>query len=196
MLNSMGAAREFGDVIPLFREAWKLAWADIIGRFNEPGWDNRCRSQVIQMQAVIHARELLSGNPDVRHFMIDNRHVFSVRNCGLFRLKQLDENHCTSNYATSAARAFDGQSQLSGLEEYQRFTIGLMPNPDWTDYVGIYMTFPKALRQRPNWVLDITGTPIDVESLQDEFNESVSKPERRFKPLRKQSEERAANIGA
>jgi hypothetical protein len=145
------------------------------------------------MQAVIHARELFNGSPDVAYFKINNRHVFTVRDNGLFKMKQFDENHCSCNYMTQAAIEFDSQAELPGFEDYQRFTVGFIPKADWTDYVGIYLAFPKALRQRPNWVLDITGTPVDIESLQEEFNEPISQPERRFKP-RKQSEKRSGGF--
>jgi hypothetical protein len=195
MLTSMQAAEEFSDVIPVFSEAWKRAWTDILSKYNEPGWDNSCRSHVIQMQAVIHAREMFNGSPDVAYFRIDNRHVFTVRDNGLFKMKQFDENHVSSNYATVAAKVFDSQVQLLGLEDYQRFTVGFIPKPDWTSYVGIYLTFPKALRKKPNWALDITtGTAEDIESLQEQFDEPISQPERRFKP-RKQSEKRAEGSG-
>jgi hypothetical protein len=196
MLTSIQAAKEFEGVIPVFREAWRLAWVDILGKFNEPGWDNSCRSQVLQMQAVIHAKELFHGNSDVNHFKVEVRNLFLIREAGLFGLKQFDENHCTKNYATDGAKLFDSQSELPGLGDYQRYTVGILAQEDWTDYVGIYMACPRAIRQRPNWVLDITGEPVDIESLQSEFNESISQPtERRFKPLRKQSEERADDTG-
>ena len=181
----MQAAEEFSDVIPIFAQAWNMAWGDLMDRFNEPGWDNSTRSHVIQMQAVSHARELFNGSPDVAYFTVNNRHVFQVRDNGLFKFKQLDQNHCSSNYPTPAAFEFENQGRLYGLEDCQRFTVGFIPNPDWTDYVGIYITFPKALRQAPNWVLDITsGVAIDIESLQEEFDERISQPERRFKPIK------------
>ena len=195
MLTSTQAAEEFSDVIPTFRRAWEMAWDDLMNRFNEPGWDNSTRSHVIQMQAVLHTRELFDGSPDVAYFTINNRHVFTVRDNGLFKLKQFDENHCSSNYSTRAARAFESQAQLRGLEDYQRFTIGFIPKPDWTERIGIYLAYPKALRKRPNWVLDITtGTPVDIESLQNEFDEPISQPERRFKP-KKQSDKRTGRTG-
>ena len=191
MLTAKQSAQEFSGEIPIFRQAWEMAKDDILKRFNEPGWDDSCRSHVIQMQAVIHARELFYKSPGVRYFTINKRHVFSVRDSGLFRLKQLDENHCTSNYGTDAAKAFDSDSALPGFDEYQKFTVGFVPKPDWTGFVGIYLTFPKAFKEKPNWVLDITGEPVDIESLQEEFNESISQQERRrFKP-RKQSEKRS-----
>jgi hypothetical protein len=189
MLTSLEAAEEFGDVIPGFSEAWALALADMFGIYNNPDWDNSVRSQVIQMQAVIHAKQLFAGNPDVQHFKFNNRNIFAVRESGVFMLKQLDENHCTSNYGTPSAKAFDGQEELSGMPEYQRFAIGPVPNLDFTEFVGVYMTSPKAYRQKPNWVLNITGgVPVDIEPLQTLFDEPVTKPSRRFKPLRKQSE--------
>jgi hypothetical protein len=194
-LTATQAAEEFADVIPVFRRAWEMAWADNMNRFNEPGWDNSCRSHVIQMQAVIHTRELFDSSPDVAYHKINNRHVFTVRDNGLFKLKQFDENHCSSNFSTKAAREFESQIRLDGFEEYQRFTIGFIPKPDWTGYVGIYLAYPKALRKRPNWVLDITsGTAVDIESLQNEFDEPISQPERRFKP-KKQSDRRTGRTG-
>jgi hypothetical protein len=194
MLTSMQAAEQFEEFIPGLREAWKLAWADMLTKYNDPRWDDRVRSNVIQMQAVSHARELFQGNPRVRHDQIDGRHVFVILEKGLFRLKQLDENHCTSNYQTDAARRYDGTKSLPGFEGYQRLTVGLMPDTNWTNYVGVFMTFPNGFRKKPNWVLDITGVPVDIDALQTEFNESVSQPERRFKPRRK-SEERADGTG-
>ena len=182
MRTSTQAAEEFKLEIPQFREASHLAWRDIVTKYNEPGWDNSCRSHVLQMQSVIHAQEIFHGNSDVEHFTIDNRHVFVVRKKGLFHFKQFDENHCTSNAKTPAAELFYSQSALPNLEDYQRFAVGLIAKPDWTEYVGIYMTYPRAFKKKPNWVLNITGTPVDIEFLQNEFNESVSKPERRFKP--------------
>jgi hypothetical protein len=183
-LTSMQAAEEFSDVIPIFSKAWNMAWIDLRDRFNEPGWDNSTRSHVMQMQAVNHARDLFNGSPDVAYFTFNNRHVFQVRDNGLFKLKQLDENHCSSNYSTLAARQFENQGQISGLEDCQRFTVGFIPNPDWTDYIGIYLTFPTKLGAKPNWVLDITnGVGVDIESLQQEFDERISQPERRFKPI-------------
>jgi hypothetical protein len=191
MLTSTEAAEEFSDVIPIFSRAWKMAWTDIVSKYNEPEWDNSCRSHVIQMQAVIHAREMFDGSADVAYLKIDNRHVFTVRDNGLFKLKQFDGNHASSNYMTVAARAFDSQVELMGFESYQRFAVGFIAKPDWTSYVGIYMTFPKALRKKPNWVLDITsGTAVDIEPVHEEFDEPISKPQRRFKP-KKQSEKRA-----
>ncbi len=195
MLTLTQAADEFSDIMPVFTQAWTMAWSDILSRFNEPGWDNSCRSHVLQMQAVIHARELFSGNKEVRYFTYNNRHVFAVRNNGLFKVKQLDENHCSSNAKTTAAVVFDSQAPLEGFAEFQRFTVGLLPKADWLDYIGIYLTFPNGFREKPNWVLDITsGKPVDIEALQNEFPEHISQPERRFKP-KKQSEKRADGTG-
>jgi hypothetical protein len=182
MLTSTQAAEEFKDEIPMFREASRRAWGDILSKYNEPGWDNSCRSHVLQMQSVLHAKEIFHSNAGVKHFTIDNRHVFIVREKGLFHFKQFDENHCTSNARTPAAELFYSQSELPQLEGCQRFAVGLIAKADWTGYVGIYMTYPKAFRKKPNWVLNITGTPVDIEALQDEFDESVSQPERRIKP--------------
>lgn len=35
MLTSIQAAEEFSDVIPVFKQAWEMAWGDLMDRFNE-----------------------------------------------------------------------------------------------------------------------------------------------------------------
>jgi hypothetical protein len=195
MFTAVQAAEEFKDIIPVLRESWQRAWRDMLTRFNDPNWDGRCRSTVIQMQAVIHFRLATYDHHLVTPHIIDNRHVFVVNESGLFHFKQLDSGHCSKNIPTRAAMAFLEQDEIPGFESYSRFTVGLVPKPDWTDYVGIYMTFPKATGQN-NWVLDITKTAVDIDTLQNEFDESVSQPPRRFKPIRKPGEKRRGEAGA
>lgn len=194
MLTAIQATEKFEAIIPVFRESWKLAWRDMVSTYNDPNWDNRCRSTVIQMQAVNHAKELTMDNPDINHLNFDSRHLFLFQDQWLFGLKQLDDRHCSKNFPTPAALAFAKQQELAGLEAYPRYTIGLLPNPDWTDYIGVFLTYPKATGQN-NWVLNITGAPVDIESLQSEFNEPISQPERRFRPIRRAGEERSGESG-
>src|SRR5882672_189223 len=115
MFTAVQAADEFSEIIPVFRDSWKLAWRDMLTKYNDPVWDNRCRSTVIQMQAVIHAGMATYDNQSVTRYVIDNRHVFVVEDRGLFHLKQLDDRHCSSNYRTRAAVAFLEQEEIPGF---------------------------------------------------------------------------------
>jgi hypothetical protein len=42
-MTSPEAIEQLAPVIPPLREAWKKAWADITGEYDNPEHDNRCR---------------------------------------------------------------------------------------------------------------------------------------------------------
>ena len=78
------------------------------------------------------------------------------------RFKKLDQQFLSRNYPTPTAEGIYRQQGLPGLEEIAWLTVGIVPNADWTDYSGVFLTCPKSPSAN-NWVLDITsGTARDI----------------------------------
>jgi len=178
-------------VIPPLRESWKRAWADITTDYNNPEHDNRCRSTILQMQAVIHAKRLTAEFLDYRP--IATRHLFVFPDVAVFRLKKLDQLHLSRNYPTRTSDAIYRQEGLPGLNDIPWLTGGLVPDEDWVEPVGTFITYPKYSGAN-NWVIDITAEPHDIEELQTTFHEEMETPDaesRRFRPKRTDQGKRA-----
>lgn len=90
-MTSDTASEKLKSVLPLYRHAWELAFNDILTTYNNPGWNNGCRSHVLQMQAVVRAKEALFGASGVKHMVVDKRDLWEINKFCIIRLKQLDE---------------------------------------------------------------------------------------------------------
>jgi hypothetical protein len=190
-MTSSGAINTLGPVIPSLRESWKRAWSDITGEYNNPEHDNRCRSTLLQMQAVIHAKRLTAEFLDYKY--IDTRHLFVLPEVAVFRLKKLDQHHLSKNYPTDTSNKIYRQQGLPGLDDIPWLTVGLVPDEDWVEPVGTFITYPKYSGAN-NWVLDISGEPQDIEDLQTTFYQDIEATDaqsRRFRPKRTDTEKRA-----
>lgn len=181
------ASQTFQSVIPIFREAWTLGWADMQSQYNNPDWSPRVRSNVLQAQAVLHAKRLTADIPEIIYRDFEGRDLFKYNGCAFIQLKQLDQQLRSKNYQTRTATAFAAQMEIDGLQTIPRFTIGLVPDAHWIAVAGIYLTYPRSTSGN-NWELDITGDPVDVNANQATFDEPSFKPASRWKIKRSASE--------
>ena len=190
LMTSTKAIERLAPVIPLMRESWKRAWGDITGEYNNAEHDNRCRTTILQMQAVIHAKRLTAEYLDYK--CVETRHLFILPGVAVLRLKKLDQEHLSRNYPTKTSERIYRQQGIPGLEDMPWLTVGLVPNEDWVDYAGIFITYPKWSGAN-NWVISITGEPQDIDQLQTTFYEEIETSNaqpRRFKPKRTDQERR------
>jgi hypothetical protein len=189
-MTSPEAIEQLRPVFPPLRESWQRAWADLTGKYNNPEHDNRCRSTILQMHAVIHAKRLTAEFLD--YTPIETRHLFVLPDVAVFRLKKLDQQHLSRNYPTETSNKIYRQQGLPGLDDLPWFTVGIVPNEDWVDYAGIFIAYPKWSGAN-NWVIDITGEPHDIDELQTTFHEDFEATDgesRRFKPKRTDQQRR------
>lgn len=180
-------------VLSIFTQAWRAAWDDMLNRYNDPDWDKRCRSTVLQMQAVIHAKRLCHGMPEVICLPFEQRSLFQYREVAIIQLKQLDEQMRARNYQTQTAKSFASQDELRGLSALPRLTIGLVPDAHWLSIAGIYVTFPHSISGN-NWVLDISGDPVDVNTTEFAFDEPGVAQTNRWQPKRTSTGDSANGI--
>lgn len=177
-------------VIPAISRSWKRAWDDIRGPFNHPGHDNRCRSILLQMQAVIHMRDQEAGPLGIKYMCDQTQHMFIAPDgdaCFIF--KKLDENRQPHKNDTDRSKALY-QSLL--FPEFPTLVAGLVPAQNWLSYVGIYLCRPNKKGDGNSWEMEITNKIILNEDSQDtltllespNFDEQIEKPKTKFTPKR------------
>lgn len=120
-------------------------------------------------------------------------HLFVLPEVVAIRFKKLDQQFLSRNYPTPTAEGIYRQQGLPGLEEIAWLTVGIVPNADWTDYSGVFLTCPKSPSAN-NWVLDITsGTARDINEFEITFDDALEQPgQRRFRPRTAASEEESS----
>jgi hypothetical protein len=120
-------------------------------------------------------------------------HLFVLPEVAAIRFEKLDQQFLSRNYPTATAEGIYRQEGLPGLEEIAWLTVGIVPNADWTDYAGVFMTCPKSSSAN-HWVLDITsGIARDINEFQITFDDALEKPaQRRFRPRRAASGEESS----
>jgi hypothetical protein len=182
MLTAVEAAEEFTAEVPIFCQAWQDGWLSASNSF-DPLDDARCRTTILQMRAVSAARTLFDGNPEIEYMCAQNMHLLVVRDIAVFRFKKLDQQFLSRNYPTATAEGIYRQEGLPGMEDIPWLTVGIVPNTDWTDYSGVYMTCPRSSASN-NWVLNISsGVAKDINELETNFDHELEQPERaRFRP--------------
>lgn len=158
------AQSKLKNIIPILRESWERAWADIQGRFFEPEHDLRCRSVILQMQAVIYAKNLLVHDQRIHYHSRHTQHIFKIPGTAYIVMKQLRPSLIPNFNRTKHATHFYSQGILKGLEDHPRLICGLVPNQDWTEIGGIFLTFPNREGLANNWELNISAgvEPVDV----------------------------------
>ena len=178
------ALTKLGKVLPVLSESWEKAWhdVDVSGRFYDEEHDRRCQSCILQMRAVIYAKELLKNAHGARYHSRQNQHIITIPSIAHVVLKQLSATCLCPKFApTSHARKFYSQDDLHGLEDLPRLACGPVINHDRTALVGVYLILPKKEGRANNWMLDIsyTAASIDNKQLKLEFgydNAQFGKP--------------------
>ena len=163
-MTEIEAQKKLGKEISILRESWKKAWQDIYGQFFHPEHDPRCRSVILQMQAVIHAKEPLIRDCGARYHLRHTQHIFEIPETAYIVMKQLRTNRNPIYNRTKHAAHFYSQTMLKGLQGHPRLICGFVPTVDWVEIAGIYLTFPNSEGLSNNWELDISAgvEPIDV----------------------------------
>jgi hypothetical protein len=192
-MTSNQAIQMLEPIIPVFRQAWVEAW-DEVRDLLHPEYDNRTRTSLLHMHAVMRAKALTYGGT-IGYRCVETRHLFLVGESAVLRLKKLDDQHIARNYPTETSEKIYRQEGLPGLEDRPWLTVGLVPNKDWTDYAGIYLTYPRHSGAN-NWVVNITAQPQDIDKLQNNFDESLNEStRRRFRPKRDGDDRQAGADG-
>jgi hypothetical protein len=185
-MTSKDAIKNLDAFFPLFRKAYQDAWREVTTKRIEPEYDKRTCSALLHMHAVMCAKRLVSSNPNVIYECIQTRHLFLIKpELAIFRLKQLDEFHTSSNYPTDTSERIYRQQGIPGWE-LPWLTVGIIPNKDWTDFSGPFVTCPKNADHN-NWVLSIAnnGPAIDINNLQVDFDDAITVTKtKRFIPKR------------
>jgi hypothetical protein len=144
---------------------------------------------VLHMEAVLAARRLIAAGSSLKYFCVGTRHLFHFPGRAMIRFKKLDTDHLARNFRTPTSDRIYRQEGLIGFEPVPWLHLGLIPNQDWTDFSGIYLTHPKG-PSRNNWVLDVTsGIAKEIDPQQTNFDDAIERPtERRFRARRDESE--------
>jgi hypothetical protein len=177
---SIRLARE----IPLFMESWMSAWDKATPLFY-PGYDTRAKTTVLQMHAVLEAKERVDGVKRIEYRATDSQHLFVVEDTAIIRLKKLDDRHRSRNYPTATSNRIYRQQGLPGFPELPWLTIGAVINTDWTEVTGVYMTFPNSPYAN-NWVMDVTtGQAKEIDLHETNFDDELDESQPPiFKPRR------------
>ena len=172
------------NVLPVLSGSWaKAFWKVAYGEYFHPDHDSRCRSTLLQMQAVIHAKAPLMNDHGARYCCLCSQHVFTLPDIAHLVMKGLSSiSLCPSFSPTRRAKRFYSEAELPGLENLPRLICGLVPNHTWSEINGIYITSPRKEGSSINWVLDIYDAKEHIDNLQFEL-EFESKPKKpRFRP--------------
>ena len=168
-MTQSDAIIQVGNVLSVLSDSWRKGWNDTLGRFFEPEHDRRCRSCILQMQAVIHAKKPLMSDYGARLHSRHSQHIFTIPDIAHIVMKQLRAADLCPNFSpTTHARQFYSQDDLPGLENSPRLICGPVLSHDWTALDGIYLTFPNKEGRANNWVLNISdhAAPVDNGQLQ------------------------------
>lgn len=175
-------------IIMALSQAWKNAWDDIRGQFNNPDFDNRTRSSLLQALAVIHARLTLQ-DLGVNYVCDETQHIFVVPGVARVIFKKLDEARRPIKNRTDRTRALF-QSTL--FDDLPTLVVGMATDYNWVGFIGIYLYSPKSNSAGNSWTLEITDGIVAIDedqakfvSLMDEteFDETTeTKPKPKFKP--------------
>ena len=183
-MTAREASETFREEFPVFGQACRNGW-DEATRVFHPQDDNRCRTTLLQMRAVIAAQQLFYAGQRFRYQCVQTMHLFVLPEIAVIRFKKLDQQFLSRNYPTPTAEGLYRQEGLPGFEVVPWLTVGVVPNADWTDYSGVFMTCPRSPGAN-NWVLDITsGIARDINDFETTFDDALEEPaQRRFRPRR------------
>lgn len=143
-------------------ESWKGAWDDLRGQYNNPDHDNRCRSVLLQMQAVIRMRRI-SGSLGVRYLCDQTQHLFILPDTCCIVFKKLDEDNRPSVNQTERAKAL---LQSTLFPDLPTLIVGMAPTESWLSYTGVFLCCPNKFGTGNSWVLNITDGVKPIDSAQ------------------------------
>ena len=152
-------------IIMALSQAWKNAWDDIRGQFNNPDFDNRTRSSLLQALAVIHARLTLQ-DLGVNYVCDETQHIFVVPGVARVIFKKLDEARRPIKNRTDRTRALF-QSTL--FDDLPTLVVGMATDYNWVGFIGIYLYSPKSNSAGNSWTLEITDGIVAIDEDQAKF---------------------------
>lgn len=176
-------AREFlAPYVPCLYKAVQHGWDTYQNRFLDPAIEPRTRAGLIHDFAAEYAKNELCKHPTVVPLRINDRSIIKIQDQVLISFKKFDEQLLTSNYLTSSAKQFNAQQHLRGIPDtLPRFFVGYVAKEDFTELIGIFITFPKD-SESLNWSFEISASQC-IEAQQYSFEEQlVGKASVRVRP--------------
>jgi hypothetical protein len=182
--------RLFTDVLS---RGWKAAFEDIRTTFNHPDHDAAFMSHALQMRAVVHCKGPLINNFGAKHLHDQNQHIFTIPDVVHIVFNQLDENLLRGRSRTRRHGLFFSQASLPGLPDLPRWISGAVPDPHWSQLIGVYVTHPHSRGRKNNWAIDITADPVsvDADQVRLDLSQPDDKPRPRQNPYRRKDDKRA-----